>query len=124
MVVDCDPLIRSIVRDDSLTRDLGDEEARMLVDWVVDWAELLIEVARSEEDAQRLLTRLCRRGRAIRKFVNLWCSDPLRNRSGATQLLASERFAWPLPSEDIDPPDLMQQILTWENDHPADTRLR
>jgi hypothetical protein len=124
MVVDCDPLIRSIVRDESLTRGLGDEEARMLVEWVVDWAELLVEAARTEADAQRLVTRLCRRGRAIGKFVYLWCLDSFRNRPGATQLAASERFAWPLPADDIDAADLMQHILTWENEHPSDTSVR
>jgi hypothetical protein len=120
MVVDCDPLIRAIVRDESLTRGLGDEEARMLVEWVVDWAELLAEAARTEDDAQRLVNRLCRRGRAIRKFVSLWCDERRPNRSGATQLAASERFSWPLPSEDINPPDLMQHILKWENEHPSE----
>ena len=118
MAVDCDPLIRAVVRDESLTRGLGDEEARMLVEWVVDWAELLAEAARSDEDAQKLVARLCRRGRAIGRFVRLWCEP--NGQGAAAQLFAAERFAWPLPSRPLDPPDLMHQILTWENQHPVE----
>lgn len=118
MAVATDPLIRGIVRDDSLTRGLGDEEARMLVEWVVDWAELLAEAARSDSDATALVNRLCRRGRAIGRFVRLW-SEP-RSRGSATQLAAVERFAWPLPTDPhIDPADLMQEILAWESEHCA-----
>lgn len=113
-----DPLIRGILRDDSLTRGLGDVEARMLVDWVTDWAELLAEAARSDTDARNMVDRLTRRGKAIRRFVQLW-SDPT-TRGAAQQLAASERFAWPLPNRKrVNPPDLMQQILAWENRHPV-----
>ena len=110
-----DPLIRAIVRDDSLTRGLGDEEARMLVEWMVDWAELLAGAARSDDDAQVLVARLCRRGKAIGRFVQLW--DNPRTRGSAAQLAAVERFGWPLPAEPVEPPDLMHDILTWENQH-------
>jgi hypothetical protein len=120
MSIDCDYLIREIVRDESLTRGLGDEEARMLVEWVVDWAELLAGAARSDDDARELVNRVRRRGRAIGRFVNLWCDQDHHDRGGATQLAASERFAWPLPINQIDPPDLMQQILCWENQHPVE----
>ncbi len=117
MAVDCDRHIREIVRDEALTRGLGDEEARMLVEWVVDWAELLAEAARTDADANELISRLRRRGRAIGRFVKLWCDFDISDRNGATQLAASERFAWPLPNDEVDPPDLMQHILTWENEH-------
>jgi hypothetical protein len=111
-----DTLIRGIARDESLTRGLGDVEARMLVEWVVDWAELLSDAARSEDDAARLVNRLTRRGKAISRFVQLWCQP--KNRSAATQLAASERFTWPLPSAArIAPPDLMEHILNWESQH-------
>lgn len=90
----------------------------MLVEWVVDWAELLAEAARSEADAADLVLRLRRRGRAIGRFVQLW-ADP-KSRGSAAQLAAAERFAWPLPTAPrVDPPDLMHYILTWENQHPA-----
>lgn len=110
-----DALIRGIARDESLTRGLGDVEARMLVEWVVDWAELLSDAARSEHDAAKLVNRLTRRGRAIGRFVQLWCQP--RHRAAATQLAASERFTWPLPSARVAPPDLMEHILNWESQH-------
>jgi hypothetical protein len=115
MTAAIDPLIRGLVRDEALTRGLGDEEARMLVDWVVDWAELLAEAARTEADAQSLLARLGRRGRAIGRFVQLWSER--RSWGAAAQLAAAERFTWPLPDRRIAAPDLMQHILTWENQH-------
>ncbi len=109
-----DALIRGIARDESLTRGLGDIEARMLVDWVVDWAELLSEAARNDRDAETLVHRLCRRGRAIGRFVQLW-AEP-KGRGSAVQLAASERFHWPLPSEvEQNPADLMEHILNWES---------
>lgn len=120
MTVDCDSLVREIVRDESLTRGLGDEEARMLVEWVVDWAELFADASRDDDDARELIGRLRRRGRAIGRFVQLWCDDESADRRGATQLAASERFAWPLPDGTVEPPDLMQHILTWENQHPSE----
>jgi hypothetical protein len=111
-----DALIRGIARDESLTRGLGDVEARMLVDWVVDWAELLSDAARTEDDAARLVHRLTRRGRAISRFVQLWCHP--RQRPAATQLAATERFTWPLPVEGrVRPADLMEHILNWESQH-------
>ena len=116
MAVATDPLIRGIVRDDSLTRGLGDVEARMLVEWTVDWAELLAEAARSDNDAETLIGRLFRRGRAIGRFVRLW-SEP-GSHGAAIQLAAVERFGWPLPTDPgIDPADLMQDILAWESEH-------
>ena len=117
MSVDCAPLLRGILRDDGLTRGLGDIEARMLVEWVADWTELLAEAARTEEDAWSCVRRLCRRARAIARFVQLWCEPG--GQGAAAQLAAAERFAWPLPSEPIEPPDLMHHILTWENQHPG-----
>ena len=118
MTAATDPLIRGLLRDDSLTRGLGDEEARMLVEWMVDWAELLAGAARTDAEAETLVARLGRRARAIGRFVLLW-SDP-RTRGSAAQLAAVERFAWPLPDRGIDPPDLMHHILTWENQHHAE----
>jgi hypothetical protein len=112
-----DALIRGVLRDESLTRGLGDEEGRMLAEWVADWAELLAGAARDGTDAQVLVARLARRGKAIGRFVQLW-NDP-RTRGSATQLAAAERFGWPLPADRVEPPDLMQHILTWENQHPA-----
>lgn len=117
MPISCDPLLRHVLRDDALTRGLSDIEARMLVEWVADWTELLVEASRTEEDAWSCVKRLSRRGRAIGRFVQLW-SDP-RNRGAAAQLAAAERFSWPLPSNEVEAPDLMHHILTWENQHPG-----
>ena len=75
MPTPCDPLLRHVLRDEALTRGLGDIEARMLVEWVADWTELLAEAARTEDDAWSCVRRLCRRGRAIGRFVQLW-GDP------------------------------------------------
>ncbi|MGL6076168.1 MAG: hypothetical protein ACRC8S_18570 [Fimbriiglobus sp.] len=107
--------IRRMVGDESLTRGLDDVEGRMLVDWLVDWAELLIEGAKSPAEADSLVLRLSRRGKAISRFVQLWIEP--RTRGSATQLAAVERFTWPLPTRWIHAADLMQQILTWENSH-------
>ena len=110
-----DPLIRNLVRDESLTRGLGDEEARMLVEWMVEWAELLGTAARSTTDAEALLQRLSRRAQAIGRFVRLWVEP--RTRGGAAQLAAVERFGWPLPDAGLEAPDLMSHILNWEQSH-------
>ena len=116
MPISCEEFLRHVLRDDALTRGLGDIEARMLVEWVADWTELLAEAARTEDDAWSCVQRLSRRGRAIGRFVQLW-NEP-RDRGAATQLAAAERFRWPLPSSTMDPGDLMHHILTWENQHP------
>lgn len=117
MSVDCGPLIRGILRDDALTRGLGDIEARMLVEWIVHWAELFAEAAQSSDEARGLVARIYRRGRVISRFVQLWCDFDPRGRGAALQLAASERLAWPLPTSHIEQPDLMQRILHWENQH-------
>jgi hypothetical protein len=105
-------LLDHILGDEALTRGLTDPEARMLVEWLVDRAERLAETARPEQAASQEVERLCRRGRAISRFVGLWCHRGARN--AALQLACTERFAWPLPTTFIDPCELMQAILDWE----------
>jgi hypothetical protein len=117
MPISCDPLVRHVLRDEALTRGLGDIEARMLAEWIADWAELLVEAAQTEVDAWSCVKRLSRRGRAIGRFVQLWNAP--KGRGAAIQLAATERFSWPLPCADIEPADLMHHILTWENQHPG-----
>jgi hypothetical protein len=104
-------LLHHILDDDALTRGLGDPEARILVEWLVERAESLAEQP-SESTACATIARLCRRGRAIGRFVSLWCYQ--RSRGAAGQLAAAERFTWPLPATAEDPFELMQAILEWE----------
>lgn len=118
MTISCDPLLRHVLRDEGLTRGLGDIEGRMLAEWVADWTELLVEASRTEADAWSCVKRLSRRGRAIGRFVQLW-NEP-HDRGAAAQLAAAERFTWPLPTNEVEPADLMHHILTWENQHPGE----
>jgi hypothetical protein len=105
-------LLEPILLNENLTRRLGDAEARLLVEWLVDQAEMLAQQTLSEEQTRLAVGRLCRRGHSISRFVSLWCQE--RNEGAACQLAATERFAWPLPSGPMDPCDLMHDILTWE----------
>jgi len=107
------PLLHHILSDERLTRNLGDEEARVLIEWLVEQAEELSQTA-SAEEAELAVTWLCRRGRAVACFVRLWCLEQAPGAAG--QLAAAERFIWPLPEADADPCDLMQTIVSYESD--------
>jgi hypothetical protein len=107
-------LLHDILRDEHLTRGLGDAEARALVEWLVDQAEKLAQTEPAEL-AQAEVKRLCRRGRGIAHFVALWCLEG--QWGAAAQLAASERFDWPLPDGPVDPCELMQLILAWEDQY-------
>lgn len=107
-----DALLLLILNDEALTRGLGDAEARMLIEWLVERAERLANAMASDQ-ATAEVRRLCRRGRAIARFVSLWCLD-YRGRGAAIQLAAAERFTWPLPSTAMDACELMQNIVAWE----------
>jgi hypothetical protein len=107
------PLVRHVLRDEAVTRGLGDIEARMLVDWLTDRAEQIAFTAPSDEVAWAVVRRLCRRGRAIARFVYLW-SDP-NSRGSALQFAASEKMHWPLPCGDVDAGELMEGILAWND---------
>jgi hypothetical protein len=107
-----DPLLHCVLRDEGLTRGLGDAEARVLVEWLVEQTEYLVATT-SAEEAGRQVRTLCRRGRAVAHFVRLWCGE--RSPGAAAQLAASERFNWPFPEGDIDACELMQSIVFWEN---------
>jgi hypothetical protein len=106
-----DLLLHPILTDDALTRGLGDAEARILVEGLVEQAEYLGQVGPPEWAAEQV-RRLCRRGRAVARFVALWCHN--RERGAASQLVASERFSWPMPDSQADPCEVMQSIVTWE----------
>ena len=109
------PLLRHVLQDEAVTRGLGDPEARVLVEWLVDWAELLAAESDSEEEAWAGLRTVCRRARGISRFVALWSDFDLRG--AAVQLAACEQLHFPLPTEDEDPAELVARILTWEDHH-------
>jgi hypothetical protein len=111
------PALRQILENDALTRGLADPEARILVEWLVDQAEQVADHASCEQVVQARVQVLCRKGRAIGRFVGLWCHA--QSPGAAGQLAAAERFTWPLPSNADDPCEIMQTILDWEADHSA-----
>src|SRR2546421_4117186 len=100
------PILRHILEDDALTRGLADPEARILVEWLVDRAEQAAEETTTDDPMDQKIRVLCRRGRAIGRFVALWCHA--RTPGAAGQLAVAERFAWPLPTTERDPCDIMQ----------------
>lgn len=101
-------VLNLVLHDDALTRGLGDAEARALVEWLVDQAERLGDHAAVEAE----VLRLRRRGRALARFVRLWCYDGLPGAAG--QLAASERLDGPLPDGPAEPCAVMRQLIGWE----------
>jgi hypothetical protein len=106
-------LLNPILHSDALTRGLGDAEARMLVEWLVEEADRRAAVADDGDASRREVQALCRWGRAIGRFVYLWCYA--ETHGPAIQLAGAERFAWPLPATWQEPDELMEHILTWES---------
>jgi hypothetical protein len=107
------PLVRHILRDEAVTRGLGDVEARMIVEWLAERAEGIARTAAGEPAAWDAVRDVCRRARSIASFVRLW-SMPA-SRGAANQLAAAERMRWPLPAGDIEAGELMEGILGWED---------
>src|SRR5688572_16254483 len=87
-------VLNHILEDEAMTRNLGDAEARVLVEWMVDEAENLSPTLPADVTLAEV-QRIRRRGRALSRFVRLWSLEG--DRRGAMQLAASERFDWPLP---------------------------
>ena len=114
-------LLSPILHDEALTRGLGDAEARLLVEWLVERTEARHDQVGDAGPVQAEVVTLRRRARTIGRFVSLWCHE--RQYAAATQLAATERFPWPLPPGPADPYDLMSDILQWETDACA-TRQR
>lgn len=112
-------LLTPILDDDQLTRRLDDPEARMLIEWLVERAEATAAREENRRRTEAAVDRMCRRARAIACFVVLWCHE--QSASAALQLAATERFAWPLPAGPVEPCDLLNDILTWE-DTPEDEK--
>src|SRR5215469_6948088 len=104
--------LSQILDDEGLTRGLRDPEARILIEWLVDQADLLAEAISAVDTLTHQIGRLCHKGRVISRFVGLWCHQEAR--SAALQLACTERFTWPLPTTQTDPCILMESILFWE----------
>jgi hypothetical protein len=114
------PLLAPILNDDALTRGLADPEAKVLVEWLVNKAENLSAPDGSEYRTRSEIQRLCRRGRAIGRFVTLWCHEGQQGAAG--QLAVAEQFHWPFPTPQVDAVELMQSIVFWETqDCPPDS---
>jgi hypothetical protein len=105
-------LVSQVLDDDALTRGLRDPEARVLVEWLVERAEDVAAEASCSMAAASQVAKLRRRGRSISHFVALWCH--LDEPGAAGQLATAERLNWPLPDGPVDPCELMQNILNWE----------
>jgi hypothetical protein len=113
------PFVDHVLACETLTRGLGDAEARVLIEWLVEEVECIADEALAESLAWQEVDRLCRRTRAIGRFVWLWCHQ--ETRGAAHQLAAAERFAWPLPTASVEPSQLMAAILEWESTRRRET---
>jgi hypothetical protein len=100
-----------VLDDEALTRHLGDAEARVLVEWLVERAEAFAHLPLDQARAE--LAKLCRWGRVMARFVRLWCLDQLPG--AAAQLAAAERATWPLPDRPVTAWELMQDLVDWED---------
>jgi hypothetical protein len=105
------PLLDQVLHDEALTRGLGDAEARVLIEWLVEHAEIMA-CSMLTAEAEQFMKRLCRRARGIARFVSLWCLDQAYGAAG--QLAVTERFTWPWPDGEVEPCELMQAIVRWE----------
>ncbi len=105
-------ILKPILDNEAITRGLGDPEARVLIEWLVAQAEGFSAQLARDDEVLESVQKLCRRARSISRFVSLWTNP--KTRGSACQLAATELFAWPLPSTDIDPCELMLDILYYE----------
>jgi hypothetical protein len=97
--------LQPILLNEALTRGLGDMEARMLVEWLVEEADRQAE----KGDGRATVAGLLAWARAVSRFVYLWCHAG--EYGAACQLAATQKFDWPWPSSDVDPCELMEVIL-------------
>lgn len=106
-------LINRVLCDEGLTRGLGDAEAKILVEWLVEWFELLTESRLAAETFTPIWQQLCYRCRVFARLVALWCHQS--GWAGALQLAACERLEFAPPRSLTDPCELMQQLLDTED---------
>ncbi|MGF1578854.1 MAG: hypothetical protein ACFCD0_05780 [Gemmataceae bacterium] len=112
-------VLNPIFESESLTRGLADPEARILIEWLVAQAERLADYYLCPNLAEQAVAKLCRRMRILSRFVFLW-QNPL-SRGAACQLAATECVSWPLPSTDVDPYELLLDLLDYET--PTDLEM-
>src|SRR5438105_1169728 len=98
-------LLDLILHNEPLTRGLGDAEARMLIEWLVERTEALYAREPCQQRVRDLTLRRCRHARSLARFVRLWCEEQAYG--AALQLAATERFRWPLPIQSMEACDLM-----------------
>src|SRR5690349_24912665 len=98
------PLVRHILRDEAVTRGLGDVEARMVVEWLADRAEQAAVIAPTEAAGWAVVRAACRRARVIATFVRLWTAG---QHGTAIQFVGAARLHWQLPAGEADPGELM-----------------
>ncbi len=101
--------------DDHLIRGLGDAESRMLVEWLVDWAEMLADTISDEELVEKRFYKVRSRAQLICCYLRL-CQETDAHAS-LTQFTATQKLPWPLPTLKIDTIELLDRILDWESRH-------
>jgi hypothetical protein len=102
--------INRILYDDRLTRSLGDEEARALIDWLADAADQI--PPEPEDEALAGVEALYLRGRVLARLCRLLCHE--RQPGAAAQLAACEGLALALPPEEADPYQVMRMLVIHE----------
>ncbi len=105
-------VLNPIFESESLTRGLADPEARILIEWLVTQAERFADYYLCPDLAEQAVAKLCRKMRIVSRFVSLW-QEP-RSRGAACQLAATECVSWPLPCTDVDPCELLLDLLDYE----------
>ncbi|MFQ3650786.1 MAG: hypothetical protein SNJ75_10665 [Gemmataceae bacterium] len=103
--------LNPILFDERLTAALGDAEACLLVNFLVDQAERL-DGLQPEEAVWKAIAHLCQRGRVLGRVVQLWHDQQCL---AATQLAASEGLAEALPSRRLDSCRLLERMIALES---------
>lgn len=103
--------VSRVLDDEGLVDGLGEDEAGLLVEWLVQRTERIAASARQEADAWKQVEALCKRARSITRLVTLACHD--NDKIGAAQLAGRDRLPWPLPAG-ADAHQVLQHILSKE----------
>lgn len=112
--MNAEPFVSRILDDEGLTDGLDEPQAGQLVSWLVRQAEGVARDAKSEAAAWNEIDRLCRRARAVRQFVLLWCAG----QDSAAADVAAEEGLGALPKGTRDPRAVLDHFLTAEKTKP------